>query len=681
MALVPLALVAGLIYALILYRKNRIEDMSDRQHVLLFCLRFLSVSAIAFLLFNPMIKQLKSSVEKPVIVLAHDNTLSISSTKDSAFYINQWVDQWERFTGSFEEDYNVRSLLFGDEVSEGVTPSYESFYTDLSELGNDLTRRFSGRNVAAVVLATDGIINRGIDPAWSYHLDAPLYTIGLGDTTAFKDRYIHNIFTNEITYLGNSFPLEVEVGAELSNGESFNVSVYKNGRRVESRRITVGADQFFSTLSFTLPAEKPGLQRYSVRINAHENEVNVKNNVSDFYIRVLDDRKRVALLSSFMSPDISALMQSVSTLNSYSTDYFDLSLSAEFFPEEYDIIILYGMPKDKSLREKIHDSGLPAFFIFTQNDDVEYFNDFNAGIKISPQADDDNLVYPVVNKDFNAFSLPAGLDEVCEIYSPLIVPFAEFEAAAGVSTLLFQKIGSVPTDMPLLSLSRTLDTRYCMLLGDGFWKWRLINRKEYGNSDIFDQLISGAMQYLSVQDERAFLYVKCAEQFFENENVLFTAEVYDDNYELNTNQEVSLTIISESGDRFPFTMVRHEKGYSLDAGALLPGQYTYSAVVQHQQGPVTVSGAFVVSGVVAELNDLVADHNLLRRLSARNNGEIFFPETLSDLQKKLQSENIAKPVVSTREILKALVNDIRIFILIILLLTIEWFLRRFAGSY
>jgi hypothetical protein len=94
-----------------------------------------------------------------------------------------------------------------------------------------------------------------------------------------------------------------------------------------------------------------------------------------------------------------------------------------------------------------------------------------------------------------------------------------------------------------------------------------------------------------------------------------------------------------------------------------------------------VKGAFVVSEVVAELNKLVADHNLLRQLSAGTEGLAYYPSELDELQNHLLNSETAKPVVSARVILRALVSDFRVFIFIILLLTIEWFLRRYAGSY
>lgn len=677
-SLVPLAFIAGLLYAAVLYYRNRVEDISTRMHVALFVLRFFAASAIVLMLFNPLMRRKETSIEKPVVVLAHDNSLSPAATADSLYYKAQWTEQWQLFAGNLSAEYTVRSLLFGDQVSEGLVPSFDEYYTDMSLLGDELSRRFGGRNVAAVVVAGDGIINRGPDPAWSYHLDAPLYTIALGDTTPATDRYIHNIRTNEVTYLGNRFPLEVELGATLNDGEPLSVTVTKNGKRITSTSLVASGEKYFNTLDFFLDADEPGLQRYTVAVSQGQDEINIRNNRHDFYIRVLDGRKKVALISGSLSPDLSALRQAIAGLNTYETDYVDFRKSENFQPADYDIVILYGLSGESTLREQITAAGIPVFLISTHNDDYNGFNAWNAGININLQGASYNLATAVVNPDFSAFKVPSVLSDIALSFAPLNVPFADFDMAGGVSTLLYQKIGSVETDMPLLSVSKSLDTRYVMLLGDGFWKWRIRNND---NKAAFDQLVAGALQYLSIRDEKQFLYVNTREQYYENETVSFEAQVYDDNYQLTTDRDVSLVLTNDNGDTFPFGMVAQGNSYVLDAGRLIPGRYSWRATVMHDGQLLAQAGAFVVSEVVAELNNLVADHTLLRNFALRNDGSLVYPSSLERLQNELLEDNNAKPVVTTREIFMELINDYRLLALILLLLSAEWFLRRYLGSY
>ncbi|MDY0284879.1 MAG: hypothetical protein RBR21_01965 [Bacteroidales bacterium] len=679
--LLPLAAAAGILYAIILYRKNKIEGLALWQHLLLFVLRMVSVSTIAFLLFNPLMQQITKSVQKPVLVLAHDNSQSIAALRDSLYYKTEWEKQWVTFGKHLEAQYTVRNFLFGESVSEGTSPQYGDYYTDISMLCTDLSRRFSGRNMAAVVLASDGIMNRGIDPARAYALDAPLFAVALGDTTRKTDRYIRRLLTNTYTYLNNVFPVEVEVGAVLSHSVPMSVSVYHNGKRLYSETLTPDSQRFFHTLTFTVEAMEVGLQRFSVRISASEKEENIQNNSRDFYINVLDSRKKIALLSSVVSPDISALMKAITALNTYEIDYYDLNSDRAPSLESYHILILYGIPPHDLLIKKIQESALPLFLIFTTADEAAGFNALAAGVQIVNKASDYSLSFPVINDAFSAFTIPPAFSDIADQLPPLSVPFAEFLQSAGNSVLLNQKIGNVITEMPLLSLTKTPDSRQCLLMGDGFWKWRMAAARMTDNTAAFDRLIARILQYLSIMEEKKFFVVEAADRFYENEPVEFTAEVYNDNFELTNTPDVALVITNERGETFPFSMIPGEKGYSLDAGMLVPGRYTYTATVVRNNTRTNAFGAFIVAARDIELSLLVANHSLLFDLATKNGGSVFYPDQMNRLQEVLAQDTVTKPVIYYREFFRSLVHDPRLFFFILLLLSVEWFLRRYAGSY
>ena len=72
------------------------------------------------------------------------------------------------------------TLLDSFHFQEKAT-NYSSFFQQLSDV-------YSHRNVAAVVLASDGLYNQGSNPLYvDYPFQAPLYTIALGDTMPQKD--------------------------------------------------------------------------------------------------------------------------------------------------------------------------------------------------------------------------------------------------------------------------------------------------------------------------------------------------------------------------------------------------------------------------------------------------------------------------------------------------------------
>ncbi|MBL7942254.1 MAG: hypothetical protein JNM00_05790, partial [Flavobacteriales bacterium] len=209
-----LCILAGLVYAGALYFRDRFNrTYGSALAALLGAFRFIVVTLLAFFLLKPLIKTLSTEKLKPVIVLAQDNSASITIGKDSAYYKGAYAEKLRALTAAFGENYDVRSYLFGDKVQEGLDSlSYSDKITDYSSLTEEINSKFSGTNLGAVILATDGLYNRGASPVYaSSSTGRPFYTIALGDTTIHRDLLIPEVLHNRIAYLGNKFPLEITV--------------------------------------------------------------------------------------------------------------------------------------------------------------------------------------------------------------------------------------------------------------------------------------------------------------------------------------------------------------------------------------------------------------------------------------------------------------------------------------
>ena len=85
-----IAILFGLCFASLLYLFNKKQHYSKSLTLLLFTLRFISVSFIIVLFFNPYIKIKQKTVEPSTIIIAQDNSKSLILTKDSSFYKNEY---------------------------------------------------------------------------------------------------------------------------------------------------------------------------------------------------------------------------------------------------------------------------------------------------------------------------------------------------------------------------------------------------------------------------------------------------------------------------------------------------------------------------------------------------------------------------------------------------------------
>src|SRR5205823_4579781 len=95
----------------------------------------------------------------------------------------------------------------------------------------------------------------------------------------------------------------------------------------------------------------------------------------------------------------------------------------------------------------------------------------------------------------------------------------------------------------------------------------------------------------------------------------------------------------------------------------------------------TQNGEFSVSALQLETSNTVADHQLLYALSNRTGGQLFYPNQMDQLLKAIEAREDVKAVSYQHKKLKDLVSMPLVFVLILLLVSIEWFLRKRNGSY
>jgi hypothetical protein len=202
-----------------------------------------------------------------------------------------------------------------------------------------------------------------------------------------------------------------------------------------------------------------------------------------------------------------------------------------------------------------------------------------------------------------------------------------------------------------------------------------------GNFNVFNEWLLKTVQNLSVKENRSHFRLVNKNNFSENEAVSFDAEVYNDNYELITTPDVTITIINSNNKSFPYTFSKTERGYTLNAGFLPAGQYRYKASVNINGKLYQSGGELSVTALQAEQTETVADHQLMYAIAHESGGEMFYPSQLNELSKKLLQRNDMKTITYSHYKLRDLVDWKLIFFIVMGLLTIEWFMRKRAGSY
>ncbi len=683
-----LCALAGLGIALLLYYRERNFREQHRVLVpLLGLLRWIGYSLLAALLLAPLLRYLDIDQQDPVIVLAQDVSESVGMGLDTTAYAARWAALREELA----ERYQVVDYTFGADVRPQGTLTFTDKRTNLDAVLTEISDVYGTQNLGAIVLATDGIYNEGTNPAYrNLQLKAPIYTVGLGDTTQRRDLLIRRVFHNKIAYLDDRFSVQIDVAARNAAGASTRLTVSRVGDAGEAtlhtEAISIDRNDFFTTREVILDADRPGVQRYRISLSGIGDEVSTANNRRDFFVDVLDARQKILLLAAAPHPDLTALRQSLATGQN---NEVSIGYAGKFSGRlaDFDLVVLHQLPAAErpatAELAELQRAKIPTLFILGDAAPARAVAGAQDLLTFrgTPGAKG-NDVSARLSPGFNLFTTSDELRQALPRFPPLTAPFGEFSAGPGSTVVLRQRIGRVDTEYPLLVIGESKGVRTGVLAGTGLWQWRLFDFLENGNHAHFDELISQLSQYLTVQDDKRRFRVSLPENIFdENEPVVLDAELYNSNYELINEPEATVTITNQEGREFLFAFTRTADAYNLNAGTLPVGNYRFRARTAVGNEELTYEGRFSVQAVEVERYALEADHGLLRQLSGRYGGELLFPADLESLPARLEAAGTVKPVQFSTVNTRSVIHLKWLFFLLLGLLSVEWFLRRYFGGY
>ncbi|RLD51719.1 MAG: hypothetical protein DRI94_05300, partial [Bacteroidetes bacterium] len=305
----PICLIGGFLFAWFLYRKEtKFNEVSGILKNLMFALRFLSVSIIAFLLLSPIIKNLGKTIEKPIIIFAQDNSESVLSDKAE-------IETYSKKLKSFfkeNQKYNYKTFVFGEKVNETDTFNFSDKETDIAQMLSDVKNRFYNQNIGAIILASDGIYNKGNNPDYEINtLNFPIYTIALGDTNIRKDLILNDVKYNKTAFLNSKFPFRIRIKANKLKGKTSELKIFDNNKLVYSQRIKIISDDFYKSYDLKLKAKKVGFHKFKISLSNIPGEINTENNSKQIIIEVSDKKQKILILSDAPHPDIAAIREAL----------------------------------------------------------------------------------------------------------------------------------------------------------------------------------------------------------------------------------------------------------------------------------------------------------------------------------------------------------------------------------
>ena len=680
----PALLLAGAL-SFWLYRfRSGEEVLGARLKWVLTSFRFLVLFIVLILLLEPLFKNLMIRVDKPIVLIAVDESESMVLTKDSGWVKNDLKPLITELTEELGDDYKVEVKGFDNDLNATASFTYQGGVSDFGATSNSLANSYANANLGALVWISDGIQNKGESPLYTLdQIKAPVYTVAVGDTNPLLDASIINLNTNSTAFKGNDFPVQVGIRTAKLAGKSGSVSILKDGRILVSQPFTVGASNFGREFNFTLKAEKPGIQQYVVSVSIFDGEKNLKNNLRSFYLDVIEDREKILLLYSHVHPDIGALTRSIQTVQSYELVVTDAAAFTGTL-NDYSLVIFHQTgPIDltqRRLLEGVNKLSKPLWLFLGPNSDWGYISQAGLGVKING-AQGQNQVQARINESFQLFAGDALSQAELYDFPPVSVPFAELDCSPAIVPIYFQQLDRLSTTSPLLAFSQGSVGRRGFFFGEGIWRWRMSAYQRDQSVQNFDALISRCVQYLTVSGNQKQLMVNAERAYREGTDINIGAELFNDAGQFVSGQEILFDLIYQDSVRYKYAFNKGAVGYDLNLGDLPAGKYAYSASVTYGGKKLNDAGKFAVEAAQLESTDLTANHSLLYQMASATGGKMLYRDQLKQLAELIRNNPVVKATSYSSSEVSDAIKLRWICVLLIALLGVEWYLRKRNGLY
>ncbi len=650
--------------------------------------RALSVSILSFLLLSPLIKSVIENQKNPIVMILEDASQSIEQALGNE--LKPFVEEINELEAGLADKYEIKRFHFGDQIDLGAVDSFDYKVTNLSKTIKYISDNYGDQNVGAIILSSDGIYNEGSNPIYqNTEITAPIFSVAIGDTTRRRDLILKDVFHNKIVYLGDKFNIQVDIQADNCSNQRTRLTVFEesqNGsKKLLEKNVQIDRVNFFTTEEIGLSANRSGVIKYRVELSQLNGEILSSNNSKDIYVEVLDARQKVLIYADAPHPDLAAIKSAISSNKNYSIDLKFVGRD-QLNASDYNMVIFHNLPSQKSnilgLLKEFDKIRTPRMFIVGKQTNLKTFNEIQNVLNIGGSNNQSDEVQAIFKPSFSSFTFDEDYKRIIRSLPPLNAPFGKYKPGPKTNTLLYQRIGRVDTDYPLLAFSDINNIKTAILSAEGIWKWKLANFMEQNNHDAFNELLNKAIQFTTVKnDKRKFRADVSKNVFKENEQIRLEAQLFNDTYEAVNEPDVFAVITDQNKKEFNYTFSKKDNYYTLNPGYFKAGKYNFEAKVNYNGKELKDKGSFTVKSIQLEKYDLQARHNVMYDLSKRSGGKVFSRSNLNQLQEEILTSDKIKPILYSSNKTQSILSIRWILGLLILLLILEWFLRRYFGTY
>ena len=664
-----ISLFLALIVALFQYRA---WNKSSVIFWLLTFFRTLSIAILILLLFRLSVQQKKTQKIKPSLVLMVDNSQSIehlNKTDHVNSIYNSIVNNKE-----LQNKFKINSFSFGKDIKPLDCLDFKSKQSNITKGLKSLFNIYKSE-VAPIILISDG--NQNIGENYMNNFDFPftqsIYPIVIGDSVFNEDLKISKINTNRYTFLENEFPVEVFINYNGNKSIESKLVIENKGNKIKEKKITLSGSKSASSHTFYLKTNKKGSNTFEIKLKPIEGEKSILNNNKKFAIEALNEKIDVAFVSELTHPDLGTYSTILRSKKKFNLEF----LRPNDFVEnsaKYEMALIY-QPNDNFVKvfESLKKYGINNLIVSSTKTDIDFLNKVQ---KLFTQElvnlTDESQAY------LSNFLGDISLENIdFKNYPPIKSNFGKINFFSSYNLILKKFINGVETDQPLLISTDNNGLRQVVFFGEDIWKWRMYCFKRNSNFTKFDSFFYSLFQYLSTK-EKSEQIKSIHELVFDGTMPIdIYAKLYDDNFKEIFSRKLKIEIYSETNNTLAYDMNIVNGIYKINLDNLDPGLYTYK--ILSTDNSISKKGEFEILSSNIETRFFSSNPQYLTELAKTHETQCYSFDNYKNLIDHLLGNDIYNTVNKLEKKSLPLINLKYLLVILLLSLTIEWFLRKYNG--
>lgn len=639
-------------------------------NLLLAFLRFLSVFGILLLLINPIISRNNIETVKPPLTIVVDNSASVPFLKADKIASELYSELKDN--KALNEKFAIQSYQFDSDFQPFEKLNFKGTQTNLDVIAKNL-KSINKNTLFPTVLITDGNQTSGNDYVYSFDSSNKVFPLVLGDTTKVLDLKISHLNVNKYSFYKNKFPVEVFLQYSGNKNITADFQILQGKSILNKQKISFSPTKKTAVINVLLPAEKIGSQIYKATISSKEKEQNTYNNNKNFVVEIIDQKTKVAIISTINHPDIGALKRAIESNAQRKVTIVNPKEIKSL--NDFGVLIFYQPTSAfKSVFDDNKSAGINSFIITGTHTDFTFLNQYQNSFefKMSSQKEDYLAAF---DSQFNLFAI----DNIgFETFPPLQNLYGKVNISGNVTVLLKSKIRNIETNAPLLAFVENQGKRSAFLLGENSWKWRLQSHIDNESFDKYDVFVDKIIQFLSTNNARKSLVVNHENFYNSGDAIEITAQYFNKNYEFDEKARLTISVVNTKTKQTKnYDLLRGNNSYKVNLDGLAAGNYDFT--VKELNSKVSYSSRFEILDFDIEKQFVNPDVEKLNQLAVLTQGKTFMPNQNDELIKSLLEDDNYKTIEKNNIVRSPLIDWKWLLIIISVLFAIEWFIRKYNG--